>query len=717
MHLQLHRLLLNWVLISLYLSVVVNSFTWPWSSDDGDDGDDSSDDNSGDSQDDDDRNPYQPYYTSCPSSNLLREARNISQEEYEYVQARHEITNENLAEFLEDVAQLNDFNATEFIQEYSELHNISIGLAFSGGGYRAMLSGGGQVLALDSRYGDSVSKGLGGILQSATYISGLSGGSWMVGTMAMNNWLGIDDIISRKSELWDLEDSIFNPNGINLFRTGQYYLNIGTSLTSKDENYETTITDIWGRAIGYQLMDFSGGQNLTWSGIRDMQTFKDNEMPYPIVLANGRSPGTMIVDLNSTVYEFTPYEFGSWDPSVNAFIDTKYVGSYLDNGEPNSTDKCTVNFDNAGFVMGTSSSLFNQFLTRLDDYDINAFLKRIVSNLLTMVYRGEDDIALYQPNPFYNSEHGNSESIISNNSLYLVDGGEDQQNIPLHPLIQSKRDVDVIFAFDNSGDTETNWPNGSSIIHTFLRQFGEQGKGSPVPFVPTNVDAFLDSKAADSPVFFGCNASNLESLVTLHGNKNINSTDIPLIIHIPNKNYSYYSNTSTFKLTYEIEETLGMIENGFEVASRNNYTADRKWPTCVGCAIIRRTQERFNLEQSEECKNCFKEYCWEPDKNNTIYATVSSLAESIASATKDSDSSSKTKDSDSSSTTKALTTGSISQSSSVSTDGALVAVSSPTDSSSATSTSSTEESSSDYGIATESSNLIMFFSMLMYWLV
>ena len=58
-----------------------------------------------------------------------------------------------------------------------------------------------------------------------------------------------------------------------------------------------------------------------------------------------------------------------------------------------------------------------------------------------------------------------------------------------------------------------------------------------------------------------------------------------------------------------------MITNGFEVASMLNGTLDEEWRACVGCAIIRREQERLGLEQTKQCKLCFERYCWD----GTIY--------------------------------------------------------------------------------------------------
>ena len=59
----------------------------------------------------------------------------------------------------------------------------NIALAFSGGGYRACLNGAGAVQAFDSREPIAKAGKLGGLLQSSTYIAGLSGGGWLVGSI------------------------------------------------------------------------------------------------------------------------------------------------------------------------------------------------------------------------------------------------------------------------------------------------------------------------------------------------------------------------------------------------------------------------------------------------------------------------------------------------------------------------------------------------------
>jgi Lysophospholipase catalytic domain len=83
---------------------------------------------------------------------------------------------------------------------------------------------------------------------------------------------------------------------------------------------------------------------------------------------------------NATTYEFTPYEFGSWDKDISAFTSTEYLGSFLLNGDPAHDSSCIENFDNLGFVLGTSSTLFGEVYSPFHSDDMNSM---DTSNLLT----------------------------------------------------------------------------------------------------------------------------------------------------------------------------------------------------------------------------------------------------------------------------------------------------------------------------------------------
>ena len=108
---------------------------------------------------------------------------------------------------------ISGFDAESYItknaKNTSALPNIAI--AVSGGGYRACMNGGGAVQAFDSREVNSTAAGhLGGLLQSATYLAGLSGGGWLVGSIFVNNFTIITGLLDNDaSPVWEFGNSIF----------------------------------------------------------------------------------------------------------------------------------------------------------------------------------------------------------------------------------------------------------------------------------------------------------------------------------------------------------------------------------------------------------------------------------------------------------------------------------------------------------------------------
>jgi lysophospholipase len=139
---------------------------------------------------------------------------------------------------------IGDFDAPAYIEQnvgnLSALPNIAV--AVSGGGYRAMLNAAGAVAAFDSRTEDSTGPGrLGGVLQSATYISGLSGGAWLVGSLYINNFTTIPALL-KDNRVWQLQNSILEgpPNVSN------YYRQLLSAVHGKDDTgFNTSITDYW----------------------------------------------------------------------------------------------------------------------------------------------------------------------------------------------------------------------------------------------------------------------------------------------------------------------------------------------------------------------------------------------------------------------------------------------------------------------------------------
>ncbi len=563
-------------------------------------------------------NSYAPGLVDCPSNkSLVRDADDISIQEQEWVKKRHEITDKALLEYFSR-ANLVDFDYQNFLSNVS----INIGISFSGGGLRAMLCGAGEFAALDNRTINATKSGLGGIVQASTYITGLSGGNWFVGTLVFNNWTSVQNILEPKSGIWDLEHQLYNPGGLHITKTAKFWNTITDQLDEKrNAGFNVSLTDVWGMMLTEHFFDLSmeSSSAYTWSSIQEMDSFVSHDMPFPIMVTDGRQPGEKIIDINSTVFEINPYELGSWDPSLKAFTNVKYLGTDVRKGIPvNGT--CVAGFDNAGFILGTSSTLFNQFILHLNGTLASGELYKLANHFLNDLGKDYDDIAVYEPNPF--ADYNNASLITSSEFLSLVDGGEDGQNVPLYPLLQPQRKLDAIFAFDNSADTHYSWPDGSSLVHTFERQFGNEANKAAFPYVP-DINTFVNLNLTSKPAFFGCDSSNLTNLSTIP----------PLIIYIANRPFSHESNHSTFQLKYEENDKRAVIRNGFEVSSRLNLTLDDEWPACVACAIIRREQERRGEEQTEQCKRCFSEYCWTGAYENT-YALVNYTETGMTNGTK-----------------------------------------------------------------------------------
>ncbi|OOF97998.1 hypothetical protein ASPCADRAFT_164135 [Aspergillus carbonarius ITEM 5010] len=560
---------------------------------------------------------YTPSTVSCPASRpTVRSATTLSSNESSWLGARRNKTLSAMKDFFGHV-NITDFDAVEYLDRISSnSSNLpNIGIAVSGGGYRALMNGAGAIKAFDSRTENSTGSGqLGGLLQSATYLAGLSGGGWLVGSIYMNNFSTISSLQTpQDGGVWQFQNSIFEgPEGdsIQIVDSANYYKDIYDAVSGKeDAGYQTSITDYWGRALSYQLINASaGGIDYTWSSIAQTDSFQEADMPMPVLVADGRYPDELLVSSNATVYEFNPWEFGTFDPTVYGFVPLEYLGSRFVAGTLPSNESCVRGFDNAGFIMGTSSSLFNQFLLQINTTSLPDFLKSAFTHILEEIGQDDEDIAVYAPNPFYLWANSTSPSA-HETELDIVDGGEDLQNIPLHPLIQPERHVDVIFAVDSSADTTYNWPNGTSLVATYERSQNSTGiaNGTAFPAIPDQ-NTFVNEGLNTRPTFFGCNASNITGTA-------------PLIVYIPNFPYVAFSNMSTFDPSYPESERDSVILNGYNVATMGNSSRDGNWSTCVGCAILSRSFERTNTNVPDICTQCFQRYCWNGTTNSATPGT------------------------------------------------------------------------------------------------
>lgn len=433
-----------------------------------------------------------------------------------------------------------------------------------------------------------------GLYQAFTYHSGLSGGAWLLSSIAANDYPTITEL---KQKLWQtgLENSLLEAP--DLLASKEAYGNVVSDLKAKNAaGFPPTIIDPYGRLISYAVLSGpDGGVSTTLSSISNLPSLTNHDAPFPIMLSlgvpswqDGCAPA-----LNTTIYELTPYEFGSWDSELSAFASTRYLGTRMRGGRPVKGNVCVQNFDNLGLAFGASSNLFNTLCSAppppanaTDDTTL-----ALIQDLVQMVTETHnvttrDEYAVY-PNPFFDYESATAvrttvNPIWEQSELYLVDGSESLQNNPIWPFLQPARGVDVLIVNDNSADLD-NFPNGTQFVPTYTESVNRHL--TRMPFIPS-VDTIVSEGLNKRATFFGCHEPEKLTLV-----------------YIPNVNITYPSNQSTYKDQYSKDEQDGMISNGFAMASQDG---DTDWGICLGCAIVGKT----GTVLPRECTACFQKYCY-----------------------------------------------------------------------------------------------------------
>ncbi|KAI0313929.1 phospholipase B [Amylostereum chailletii] len=578
---------------------------------------------------------YQPSTkVGCPDTNTLLRTFTpgspaLNPQEVDYVSQRQTnvIPNE-WRNWLGDGSGIG-YNLTAFEGRFP---NVSISI--SGGGYRAAQYGAGVVSALDSRNSSSKAAGTGGLLQVASYFSGLSGGSWLTGSLYLNNWPTVPDMIfGNGNDLsgWLLDLSLPTPGGRNILNRDNrdFYDTVLDSAQLKlDVGLNTSITDIWARLLSYHFLNgttrdnfFSDetahGAGQRWSQITSLSAFQNHIPPFPIVVANSL-PNNISADnddppsLQDVVYEITPLEFGSWDPNLSAMANLSFAGTHLTNGNPDNSTACVTGYDQAGFIMGTSASLFNIILDMGDekvdgfDSDDSSGFFNIIRRLFRRVSSRGNAVANW-PNPF----QGLSSSTYKDTDsefLSLVDGGENLENVPIGPMFLRARNMDFIVAVDGSNDTTAVWPNGTSLLMTSQRLASVlSSTHHSFPPIPGSADDFVSTGTSLRPTFFGCDPAQ-------------NPPEWPLVLYLPNappfNGSRPVTNSGTFQLQYSLEHTQAFLDqthnNTISGFVPNSNSADPNWGKCLQCGAIDRARYKSNpvVPRSDFCTTCFQQYCY-----------------------------------------------------------------------------------------------------------
>ncbi|OAV93288.1 hypothetical protein PTTG_09545 [Puccinia triticina 1-1 BBBD Race 1] len=507
---------------------------------------------------------------------------------------------------------------TRILSSRNEAELPRLSIAVGGGAYRGAIFAAGILNTLDGRNVSSVGTGIGGLLQTADYITGLSGSAWLVVSWAESELAPFYDLVlggtgssSRRSG-WFTQYGLFDHLKKFLLGT-KYWSKILDQVIEKGlAGFPISLVDLWGRVLSYHFLsgvekpspeffegNFSQGLNESFSGFLEYPSFKNYSQPYPIITTLPLSqinPGEFPSPPTSTQYEISPHEFGSYDPVLSAFVSTKHLGTRMYSGKPIDPKRCALDFDNAGFLMGVSSNLFPAY----------RILARAFFNLTVPLSKyTPHSINAIIPNPFLGL--GTDDFLQrTDEDLELVDGGFGNEVTPYAPLLVGARGVEVIFAIDGTSDSE-NYANGSSIIRTAAR-VAQLPNAYKFPQVPSNVSTYTTEGLVRRPTFFGCDEP----------------IDVPLVIWVANSppidQSTGLTNTSTVQLSYPSNQTRAMMNQAIDTSLRGfppqdlikkNIYRDPLWPICLSCAVTDRARAKQNLDRTGLCQDCFTRYCWQ----------------------------------------------------------------------------------------------------------
>ena len=220
------------------------------------------------------------------------ENQTLSADESAYVQARRtQVLPQAWKTYLENVeathVALPSYVAS--ILNGSRAQTPNLGIATSGGGYRAAIFGAGVLNALDGRNSSSNNVGLGGLLQAATYLAGLSGGAWLVASLAQADFPTVQELAFGYPSLtvaddvwggWNADYDLLTPSS-DLETDLDYLIDIAKELKGKyDAGYAVTLADYWSRILARHFVNgtfasnfynesYAHGAGILWSSVAE----------------------------------------------------------------------------------------------------------------------------------------------------------------------------------------------------------------------------------------------------------------------------------------------------------------------------------------------------------------------------------------------------------------------------------------------------------------
>lgn len=382
----------------------------------------------------------------------------LEDREYEWLEARlKKVFN------FQKILLGNYLSPSEYYKFKNHHQSLRIGIACSGGGYRAMTFSSGALAALEKL----------NIIASSLYISGLSGSTWFIAPwlISISPERNPQSIRNYRKELSThiADTADIKQNAVN--RTdGQLSEFIHDVVMPKAVlDKPVSSVDMFGGLLARALLSIAGNKPCHRYTMQDIQErIALAEVPFPIFTAiSDTSLGMAQKDHKWYFwYEFTPYSVENIDCSLR--IPQASFGSKFNEGAVTNE---TVLPEKLGSLMGMWGSAYTiNFANKIDAHHLDALASWGIwaaKNLVPSVGRLSKEEQRFYPavahNPFFNlpaevaqrrfvSEE-QAATITGQETATFVDAGIDF-NLPILPLLKKMRNLDVVIVVDASGDIE-----------------------------------------------------------------------------------------------------------------------------------------------------------------------------------------------------------------------------------------------------------------------
>ncbi|XP_046841361.1 cytosolic phospholipase A2-like isoform X2 [Xenia sp. Carnegie-2017] len=373
-----------------------------------------------------------------------------------------------------------------------------IAIMGSGGGYRAACGLSGAFSALQEA----------GILDCATYVSGLSGSSWYIATLYENE---------KWPELPACDEvAVFLRERFRTSILTHFHSQFGHRVKQKEEKGQpVSFTDIFGMAIGDALLTDPESK-------LSHQVYKvcDGQSPLPI-MTGIRVQSSTPADVCSEWMEFTPYEFGF--PLLSVFGKISEFGSKFYKGRlVRKFEEYPLNY-----FLGIWGSAFTILLNRVVDVENETdnwceLMRRELECLLKIESK-DDDVPsdddelpedqinigrnwfaeMLSPSNLFVNRRGKAAETFNvcrglqikpeNEEDYLKNFGKGKMmcvvdsgiafNSPFPPILRSDRGVELILSFDFSQKEGDDDP---PFVQLLKAESWARDKGLPFPKIQGN---------------------------------------------------------------------------------------------------------------------------------------------------------------------------------------------------------------------------------------